>query len=587
MAATTTERSAQNEMRRVGRWGVPDLGIGIGLRGPHIGDVLSRQPDVGWFEIISENFLVNRGYLAWVLDQIAARYPVVMHGVSLSIGSADALDMEYLAALKSLADRIGAPWLSDHVCWTGVGGRNSHDLLPVPYTEEMLSWMASRVRVVQDVLERPIFLENPSSYVQFTNSSIPEWEFMRELAERADCGLLIDVNNIYVSSVNHEFDPLTYLDAVPWERVAQFHVAGHTDRGSHLLDSHIGPVDEPVWQLLAEAWRRSGGRSVLLEWDAEIPDFDTVWAEARRAADYMRGPQLSGPDGPTTGPPAVVASLTAAPPAIDALQRWMNAVVIDASDAQRDQVAQHIQPGSSLSAAERVDIYTEMVAIRFREVMGEDYPAVASVLGDDFGQAIAAYLADHPSRSWALEHLGRHLPDWFAAGLMHQDVVGPPDWRSQGQPLPTFIADLARLEWAKVSSHLADRATPLPAAAIEAVLPADRPTVCFQFAPSMRLLRLRHPVHHWLAGTPPPVDAETPEHVLVYRVGLQVSTRTLGFGEAVVLDGLAAGQNLQAAVFEAVVAGPKWQDRIFAELPAWTERWAADGLLVGLDVQAT
>jgi hypothetical protein len=250
-----------------------------------------------------------------------------MHGVSLSIGSTEPLDMEYLKAVKGLADVIEAPWVSDHVCWTGVGGSNSHDLLPVPYTEEMLRWMVQRIRRVQDVLERPLMLENPSSYVAFVDSPITEWDFIAAMAEEADCGLLLDVNNIYVSSVNHDFDPDDYLAAVPWDRVAQFHVAGHTDRGTHILDTHIGPVVEPVWALFGKAWRLSGGRSVLLEWDDEIPDFDTVWAEALKAERWM-GDFTPAPRMPSRAPlsrsgrPVRRREPGEPPPGTDALMRW-------------------------------------------------------------------------------------------------------------------------------------------------------------------------------------------------------------------------------------------------------------------------
>ncbi|HEY3669221.1 MAG TPA: DUF692 domain-containing protein, partial [Polyangiaceae bacterium] len=221
------------------------------------------------------------------LDQIAERYPVVMHGVSMSIGSTDPLDHEYLTELRALRDRCKARWVSDHLCWTGVAGKNTHDLLPMPYTEEALKHVVDRVRQVQDFLGSPLALENPSSYAEFAADSMREWEFLGRLAEEADCALLLDVNNVYVSSKNHGFDPLTYLNAIPFERVVQFHVAGHTDHGTHIIDSHIGPVIDPVWQLLAAAHRRTSGVPVLLEWDAEIPSFEVTHAEALRAREFI------------------------------------------------------------------------------------------------------------------------------------------------------------------------------------------------------------------------------------------------------------------------------------------------------------
>jgi uncharacterized protein len=211
----------------------------------------------------------------------------VMHGVSMSIGSTDPLDREYLGELRALRDRVKARWVSDHLCWTGVAGKNTHDLLPMPYTEEALQHVVERVRAVQDFLGSPLALENPSSYAEFAGDSMREWEFLGRLAEAADCALLLDVNNVYVSSKNHGFDPLTYLNAIPFDRVVQFHVAGHTDHGTHIIDSHIGPVIDPVWQLLAAAHQRSSGVPVLLEWDAEIPSFAETHAEALRAREFI------------------------------------------------------------------------------------------------------------------------------------------------------------------------------------------------------------------------------------------------------------------------------------------------------------
>lgn len=265
------------------RFGLPRLGTGIGLRTPHYTHILEQSPAIDWFEILSENYILTKGRPLSILDRIAERYPVAMHGVSLSIGSTDPLDMEYLRELKALRDRTRARWVSDHLCWTGVAGTNTHDLLPMPWTDESLRHVAARVRMVQDFIEAPLVLENPSTYVEFTTSTMTEWEFLARLAEEADCGILLDVNNVYVSAYNHGFEPRAYLDAIPYDRVVQIHVAGHTHHGTHIIDSHIGPVIEPVWELLAVAHQRSGGASILLEWDAEIPSFEEVYDEAMRA----------------------------------------------------------------------------------------------------------------------------------------------------------------------------------------------------------------------------------------------------------------------------------------------------------------
>jgi uncharacterized protein len=269
------------------RFGLPDLGVGLGLRTVHYAHIVEAQPEVDWFEILSENYMQTGGRpLEW-LDVIADRYPVAMHGVSLSIGSTDPLDRAYLTELRDLRSRCKARWVSDHLCWTGVGGKNTHDLLPMPYTEEALRHVAGRVRAVQDFLGAPLALENPSTYVEFADGEMPEWEFLARLAEDADCAILLDVNNVFVSAHNHGFDPHTYLAAVPFDRVVQLHVAGHTNHGTHIVDSHIGPVIDDVWRLLGEAWKQAGGASVLLEWDAEIPGFEETHAEALRAKEHI------------------------------------------------------------------------------------------------------------------------------------------------------------------------------------------------------------------------------------------------------------------------------------------------------------
>ncbi|MBX3227552.1 MAG: DUF692 domain-containing protein [Labilithrix sp.] len=264
------------------RFGLPALGTGIGLRTVHYAHILEHAPPVDWFEILSENYMLTAGRPLAILDQIAERYPIAMHGVSLSIGSADPLDRAYLTELRALKQRTRARWVSDHLCFTGVSGKNTHDLLPIPFTEEALRHVVARVREVQDFLDAPLALENPSSYLELAGAELTEWEFLTAVAKEADCALLLDVNNVYVSSQNHGYDADVYLDAIPWDRVVQLHLAGHTDHGTHIVDSHIGPVPDPVWDLFKKVRPRTDA-SVLLEWDAEIPAFEVVFADAKRA----------------------------------------------------------------------------------------------------------------------------------------------------------------------------------------------------------------------------------------------------------------------------------------------------------------
>ncbi|MCW3082935.1 MAG: hypothetical protein JWP12_301 [Bacteroidetes bacterium] len=271
------------------RLGLPNLGLGLGLRSKHYDYLLKHDPIVDWFEIISENYMNNFGFARHVLEHIANVKPVVMHGVSMSIGSTDPLNMEYLKQLKELAAFVKPAWISDHLCWTGVAHMNTHDLLPLPLTLESLKHVAERVNRVQDFLERPLILENPSTYMEFEDSTLHEWEFLSELVNQTGCGLLLDVNNVFVSGHNHGFDPEFYIRNIPHKAVVQIHIAGPTDCGPLLIDTHDQPVPTEVWKLYRLAQELTGGVSTLLEWDANIPDYPEMVLEVEKAKKVMLG----------------------------------------------------------------------------------------------------------------------------------------------------------------------------------------------------------------------------------------------------------------------------------------------------------
>jgi uncharacterized protein (UPF0276 family) len=262
---------------------VPIAGFGLGLRPPHYEAIVAERPAVDWFEILTENYLLPGGRPLQWLEQIRADYPLVMHGVSLSVGSCDALDLGYLRALKALAQRIAPLWISDHLCWTGVSGKNLHDLLPLPYTESALRHVVARVHAIQELLGRRILLENVSSYVAFKGAEMTEWEFLAQVARRADCLILLDINNIYVSAHNHGFAPEDYLAGIPAERVQQIHLAGHSDCGDCLIDTHDAPVADPVWALYRRAVERLGPLATMIERDDRIPPLAELLAELDRA----------------------------------------------------------------------------------------------------------------------------------------------------------------------------------------------------------------------------------------------------------------------------------------------------------------
>lgn len=267
---------------------IPNLGIGIGLRIPHYEDIFKLKPAVDWFEIISENFMVDGGKPLENLVKILEHYPVVQHGVSLAIGSPDPLDFNYLKKLKELAKLTKTPWISDHLCWGKLPGAHFHDLLPLPYTEEVINYVAERARIVQDYLELPFALENLSSYVAFQKDEMPEWEFYSAVVEKADIYMMLDVNNIYVSSRNHGFDPKEYYENIPLERVLQIHLAGHSDYDAYVLDTHDNYVCDEVWKIYGEVYPKTKGVSTLLEWDDKFVTFEQTWNEALKAKKFQK-----------------------------------------------------------------------------------------------------------------------------------------------------------------------------------------------------------------------------------------------------------------------------------------------------------
>ncbi len=277
------------------RHGIVDLGVGVGARVPHYETIFGETPAMDWFEIISENFLGDGGRALEQLDKLCHAYRVIPHGVSLALGSVEPPSADYLRRLRALVDRIAPPWFSDHLCWGRVDGMDLHDLLPMPMTEAAVAHVADRIKQVQDTIGRPFALENVSSYLTYRESTMPEWAFLTEVAERADCGLLFDVNNVYVSARNHGFDAATYVDYVPAHRVVQMHLAGHTDMGKYILDTHSDHVCDPVWDLYRRAVGRFGAVSTLVEWDENIPTWSVLSEEAARARSLRREALATSP----------------------------------------------------------------------------------------------------------------------------------------------------------------------------------------------------------------------------------------------------------------------------------------------------
>ena len=272
-----------NSEKTIGTINKEFLGYGLGLRPDYYETILQESPAVDWFEILSENYMVEGGKALYYLDAIREHYPVVMHGVSMSIGGTDPLDFDYLKQLKTLMERAQPKWISDHLCWTGQGGHNLHDLVPLPYNDEAIKHVVDRIKTVQDYLGTQILLENVSSYLTYKHSNMSEWEFYSQVVEEADCLMLLDINNIYVSSRNHDFNPVEYINGVPRNRVQQFHLAGHTDHGDYVIDTHDHPVVDPVWDLYGVALKRFGPVSTMIERDDSMPPFTELMAELEQA----------------------------------------------------------------------------------------------------------------------------------------------------------------------------------------------------------------------------------------------------------------------------------------------------------------
>jgi uncharacterized protein len=280
------------------RLGAPDLGVGVGLRVPHYGRILRERPAVDFFEIISENFMVEGGKPRYHLDQVLETYRVIQHGVSLGIGGPEPPDRAYLEKLRKLVRHVRPAWVSDHFCWCGAGGAHLHDLLPMPFTEDTVRIVSERARMIQDFLEVRFALENTSSYLTFTSSTMTEWDFISEVTERANVGLMFDVNNVYVSAYNHGFDASEFVRRVPHERIVQIHLAGHTNLGKYIIDTHRGHVISPVWDLYRTTIELAGPVSTLIEWDDDIPELEVLLAEADRARDVRKEAARASTEGP-------------------------------------------------------------------------------------------------------------------------------------------------------------------------------------------------------------------------------------------------------------------------------------------------
>lgn len=543
-------------------------GFGLGLRTPHYADFLAGRQAVDWLEVITDNFLVDGGKPLVMLDTFRRDYPIALHGVAMSLGSADGVDTAYLRRVKQLADRIDAMWVSDHLCWTGPLGQPLHDLYPLPYTEECARLLVNNIRQAQDVLGRRLVLENVSSYVRFSASGVSEWDFLAHLAVEADCELLVDVNNIYVSSVNHGFDPVEYLRALPAQRVRQIHLAGHSRSGDFIIDTHDHPVCPEVWALYAQACVLYGPTATMIERDDHIPPLPELLAELQHARDVAaaHGAVNAAPDqarAPALRFPS--AAVSANPLALGPTQQLVAGLVLG---PQPDHVPAALDAPGPLPALRGLEIYHNAYRSRLVEVLADHYAKTLLYTGSDtFDELARDYVERHAPQG---HHLGRY-GDQFAAHL------------AQAYPSYPALHELAELEWAlRAVFDAADQ----PAWDLARVQRMGADTCLTQWPvlhPTVRFLTQRtNAIAIWKAiaddvDVPEAQLRDQPTTVIVWRWGLQPHFSGLDADEAEFLQALAAPERSIADVAETQMTNQRLSDP--AKLGQWLHRWWEQELL--------
>jgi uncharacterized protein (UPF0276 family) len=554
-------------------------GFGLGLRTQHYADFLATKQPLDWLEIITDNFLVEGGKPLVMLDTIRRDYPLAMHGVAMSIGAAGGVDLAYLRRVKALADRIEPLWVSDHLCWTGPGPEQLHDLYPMPYTDEAARHVVAQIQRAQDVLQRRLVLENVSSYIDFKHNAASEWQFLAHIAQQADCLLLVDVNNIYVSSVNHGFDPLDYLNALPARRVQQMHLAGHSDCGSYIVDTHDHPVAPAVWDLYAEACKRFGPVATMIERDDNIPPLPTLIEElntARRIAQAVApAPTQAQPAPPVVGAPG--AGPAPQPPALRQVQRSIADYILDvpprSQDALSVAVASLVHERQGVDSTQRLGIYHNAYRVRLADVLADSFAKTCLYMGSDsFAEHATAFAVAHPPLARSLSRYGADLPAYLA------DLY----------PENPELHELAQLDWdlrtrfdgadvAALDAPSAQQAQAATGGEAPAWLGWPAP-----LHPSLVLRSIRtNVVQLWRAidadvDVPPVQQWAEPRFLAVWRKGLQPHFQSVDADEAAFLQCLLAGQSVGEAA-NALAGTPVLPDP--QRLGGWLQAWLEDGVL--------
>lgn len=540
-----------------------NLGHGVGLRSEHFHEILETKPKVDWFEAISENFMDTQGRPLHILEKIRADYPIGLHGTSLSIGSTDGLNSVYLEKLKKLVERIQPAIVSDHLCWSAHAGKRLFDLLPLPFTEESLKLVVNHVDQLQNYLGRKILLENVSAYLSFKHSEMKEWDFLNQVARQSGCGILLDVNNIYVNSFNHGFDAQDYLKGIASDKVFQYHISGHTDKGKFLFDTHVGEVIEPVWQLYATAVRRFGDVSSLIEWDTEIRSFDELMAineKSREMASVQRTTYSEQRSTPQQVPANDVRCT------MYNLQQVQSMFADEMLGKEKTKLAETLNDQAGDPGIERVEVYAEGYPARIREALLECYPAIHKILGEAVFTDLALKFSS--SRNFRHYNLGRvadDLPDFLQISEWHE-------------PFP-FLRDLANLELAVQKSFHAEIKPVATGADFSEKAASDGENLIFNFQPHVFGVRSHWPILDiWNARKLPPQEIKIkvegrPQAVLVYRRGEQVVCQKAEPLEIGVLQSLIEGNPLGKA-FDVMTEADD-----MTPVQGWFSSWLANGLI--------
>ena len=557
----------------------PVIGCGVGLRSQHYPVITENWPKMDWFEAISENYMDTGGRPFHILENVRRHYPIALHGTALSLGSTDPINQKYLEKLKRLVERIDPFIVSDHLCWSGVEGEALHDLLPLPFTEEAIRHVVGRIELVQEFLGRRILVENVSTYVTFRHSVMPEWEFVTEVAKRSGCGILLDLNNLYVNATNHSFNPHEYLENIPGELVGQFHLAGHTDMGSFLFDTHSKPIIDSVWELYREALSLWGPVSTLVEWDENIPPFEELSREADKARVIYKQFERSGSkkhEGQTAVKQTINfsshRSTTEVP--LVAVEKWMQSRI---HPKHKNEVKvlpwKLLNPQGGASGEERLNVYANGYTARVREALAEVYESIYHVLGaDQFSALSDDYSVCYGTDDYNLNFIGRHLPGFLQTLPLKEDFP--------------FLPDLARLEWLIWQAFHSFDEPPFTHRELASIPLEEWDNARMIFQPSVQVVASPWPIltiwraRHDSAKSSAIINALAhPERVLVSRKGDQVQCELLNEAQYTLLQGLLNGKSLGAVCEE--LAGTIGEEAL--PIDVWFSRWVNDGLIARLE----